>query len=107
MDIRKRDVFIRLDNIAKIVETLTEIKTQEDTLKNLRNYGFSTIKIDNKIIILSCEELIKNYEDFEHSLLKSGLSPEEVSKHIKELNKKTRRIKWKIKKTRNFLIFHF
>ena len=35
MDIRKRDVFIRLDNIAKIVETLTEIKTQEDTLKNL------------------------------------------------------------------------
>ena len=95
------------EEIIEIEFRKKDIDKFEDTLKNLRNYGFSTIKIDNKIIILSCEELIKNYEDFEHSLLKSGLSPEEVSKHIKELNKKTRRIKWKIKKTRNFLIFHF
>ena len=81
------------EEIIEIEFRKKDIDKFEDTLKNLVNYGFSTIKIDNKIIILSCEELIKNYEDFEHSLLKSGLSPEEVSKHIKELNKKTRRIK--------------
>lgn len=64
-----------------------DIEKLEDGLNSLRDYGFSTVDLGDKLLIFFCDELIDNYENFERFLLKSGLSPDEVSKHIKELNK--------------------
>lgn len=74
--------------IVDIDLTKKEIDKLEETIASLRDYGFAHIELDNKLLIFQCDELVENYEEFESFLLKSGLSPEEVRKHMEDINKK-------------------
>jgi len=74
--------------IMEINLTKEEIDKLEETLDLLGNYGFAHIKLNDKSLIFQCDKLVTNYEEFESFLVKSGLNPEEIRNHMKEINKK-------------------
>lgn len=64
-----------------------DIDKVEDALKSVRNYGFGHAELRDFDVLISCDELVKNFTKYETFLLNSGMSPEEIKKHIEEVNK--------------------
>ncbi len=54
---------------------------------SFRNYGFGHITfVNGDMIFITCEELIKNREEYEKHLIESGLKSEEVIKHMQKID---------------------
>jgi len=62
-----------------------EIDKLEETLDSLREYGFAHVEVGGELLTFSCDQLIKNREDYQKHLKDLGLKDEEIAKFLDKI----------------------